>query len=52
MIMKRYIKPTVQVLLNDDIIVTSGESTITGTVGNPTNNPGDIGAPGRKTIWN
>ena len=50
--MKRYIKPTVQVHLTDDIIVTSGSSIINGTIGNPTNNPNDVGAPGRKTIWN
>ena len=50
--MKRYARPVIQVIANDDIIVTSGESTITGTVGNPTNNPNDVGAPGRKNIWN
>ena len=50
--MKKYIKPTVQVLLTDDIIVTSGSNPINGSIGNPISDPNDVGAPGRKNIWN
>jgi len=51
--MKTYISPLMRLIDHDDtVIVTSGEATVNGPISNnPVTNPGDVGAPDRRTIW-
>lgn len=50
--MKTYKTPDVQFIHSEaDVITSSGPSTVTGQIGNPIGNQNDIGAPGRRRIW-
>lgn len=49
---KIYITPVMQTMhVDDSVICASGAATVHGTIGTPTSDSNDVGAPGRRNIW-